>query len=79
MAMNGALQVAVAVLALLPLDGAVGHELPDAGRGVGADHADFGAGVQQPGDLALGHRSAADDDAAPPAQVQVDRIVGRHL
>ena len=71
----GAGEVAVGVAAALPAPASCGSRSPSrAGRDLRAHHGDQGAGLEQPGDAAVGHPAAADHDHAPAVQAQAHRI-----
>ena len=73
-----ALKVTLLVLAEVQLNLAALGETTDALGSVRADDDDFGARIEQLGNLALGDLSAANDDAPPLGQVQENRIKSGH-
>src|SRR5439155_1721283 len=74
-----AVEVSLAVLALL-VGHAPGHRPGvEARRQRGADHGDAGAGREQAFHLALAHRAAAHHQAGVAPQVEGDGVILRHL
>ena len=45
--------------------------------GLGSDHDDIGAAIDEPGELLLSHVVSPDDDAAPASEVEVNGIICR--